>query len=299
MPDWVEALNAVSADVPRLVGAVLWQSTLLAAAVGLIALALRRAAPAVRYWLWQAVALKLLLMPFWTVAVPLPAGPIPDERPPAAPSETVIEPRPARTDPARPSADDAPPSVAAPAARRAGLSWPAVLVLTWLLGSAVQVAGLAWQRRRLARLLRRTEPADAAVVKTVGELSAELGVRRPPRAVLLDGAGSPFVCGVGRPVLVLPRMTLAALGPGERRLVLLHELAHVRRRDLLWGWLPELARLVWWFHPVAWWVGVQVRLERELACDQLALAHGGVGAADYADTLVRVVSQAARGEVPA
>jgi beta-lactamase regulating signal transducer with metallopeptidase domain len=90
---------------------------------------------------------------------------------------------------------------------------------------------------------------------------------------------------------VLPRDTLAALDPGQLRQVLLHELAHVRRRDLLWGWLPEVARLVWWFNPVAWWVAARVRLERELACDQLVLAHGGASAADYAETLVRVVSQ--------
>src|SRR5581483_11936553 len=94
-----------------------------------------------------------------------------------------------------------------------------------------------------------------------------------------------------RPALVLPRATAAALTPEQLRLVLLHELAHVRRRDLLWGWLPEVARVVWWFHPVAWWVAARVRLERELACDQAALAHGGGSAADYAETLVRVVSQ--------
>jgi beta-lactamase regulating signal transducer with metallopeptidase domain len=292
MPEWVDALNVVAASVLRLAGAVLWQSTLLAAVVALACAALRRAAPAVRYWLWQAVALKLLVMPFWTVAVPLPAGPTPGDVPaPAIVPGTQAPPDAVPT----PSAPE-PPTAVAPAPEPAGawlgaMLWQAWLLVVWRVGVVVQAAGLLWQRRRLARLLRRAVPADAALTATVAELSARLGLRRPPRAVLLDGGGSPFVCGVWQPALVLPRGTLAALAPEQLRQVVLHELAHVRRRDLFWGWLPEVARLVWWFHPVAYWVVYQVRLERELACDQLALAHGGGTPADYAETLVRVVSR--------
>jgi beta-lactamase regulating signal transducer with metallopeptidase domain len=72
--------------------------------------------------------------------------------------------------------------------------------------------------------------------------------------------------------------------------VLAHELAHLKRRDLIWGWLPEVARLVYWFHPVAHWTVRQVRLERELACDQVVMVALGHSAPAYAETLVRVVS---------
>jgi beta-lactamase regulating signal transducer with metallopeptidase domain len=295
MPEWVEALNAASAGAPRLAGAVLWQSALVAGVVALACVGLQRAGPAVRYWLWQAVALKLLLMPFWTVAVPLP--PWPDTGDPAAPVVVGDPPAPRIDGPPAsvPTASAAETPVTTPPARAwlGAVSWSSWLLLAWLLGVAVQVGGLAWQRWRLARLMRRAVPAGGALTATVAELSEQIGVRRPPRAVLLDGAGSPFVCGAWRPTLVLPRDTLVALSPGQLRQVLVHELAHVRRRDLLWGWLPEVARLVWWFNPVAWWVSGRVRLERELACDQLALAHGGASAADYAETLVRVVSHGA------
>jgi beta-lactamase regulating signal transducer with metallopeptidase domain len=93
-----------------------------------------------------------------------------------------------------------------------------------------------------------------------------------------------------RPTLVLPRHLLTTLAPVELAQVLAHELAHVKRRDLIWGWTVELARLFYFFHPVAHWVGYRVRLERELACDQLAMAASGRRPADYAETLVRVVS---------
>jgi beta-lactamase regulating signal transducer with metallopeptidase domain len=98
------------------------------------------------------------------------------------------------------------------------------------------------------------------------------------------------VCGLWRRTLVLPHDLLAALTPDQLRQVLLHELAHIRRGDLLWGWLPEIARMVWFFHPVSYWVGSRIRLERELACDQLAMALSGQNAATYAETLVRVVA---------
>src|SRR5262249_8975108 len=102
----------------------------------------------------------------------------------------------------------------------------------------------------------------------------------------------PFVCGLFRPLLVLPRGLLLVLDAGQWRQVLLHELAHLKRRDLGWGWIPEIARLVYFFHPVAHWACWRIRLERELACDQLAMALGGRGAADYALVLVHVVSHA-------
>ena len=117
---------------------------------------------------------------------------------------------------------------------------------------------------------------------------------RPPDVRLTTLDCSPFVCGILRPKLVLPRELLATFDEGELRQVLAHELAHVKRRDLLWGWLSEIAALVYFFHPVAHWVSYRVRLERELACDQLAMAACGRGPAAYAETLVRIVSSISR-----
>jgi beta-lactamase regulating signal transducer with metallopeptidase domain len=74
--------------------------------------------------------------------------------------------------------------------------------------------------------------------------------------------------------------------------IVAHELAHVKRRDLAWGWIPEIARTVYFFHPVAHWASNRVRLERELTCDQWAIADSGRSPAEYADTLVRVLASA-------
>jgi hypothetical protein len=74
----VETLNELSPGWLALAVAILWQSSLLIVAVAAVAWIMRRASPAVRYWLWQLVAVKLLLMPLWTasIAVPWPTEPL-------------------------------------------------------------------------------------------------------------------------------------------------------------------------------------------------------------------------------
>ena len=72
MPESIDFINRFSTAWAGLMGAIVWQSALLVAIVTLAALALRRASPRVRYWLWQIVTIKLLVMPFWVLAVPLP-----------------------------------------------------------------------------------------------------------------------------------------------------------------------------------------------------------------------------------
>jgi BlaR1 peptidase M56/WD40-like Beta Propeller Repeat len=124
------------------------------------------------------------------------------------------------------------------------------------------------------------------------EIIAQLGLSRRPAFALTNAAGSPFVCGLWRPVLVLPEGLMSELDPAQRRDVLLHELGHLKRRDLWWGWLPALARFVYFFNPLIHWVCFRIRLERELSCDQLAMRLGGRSPAGYAQLLIQVVTHA-------
>ena len=130
-------------------------------------------------------------------------------------------------------------------------------------------------------------------MERVRVLAQRLGLRHEPRVLLADHPGLLFVCGLLRPTLVLPRSLPAALSAADMDQVVLHELAHLRRGDLYWGWTIELARILYFFHPLVYWVGYCLHLEQELACDQVAMAVSGHAAGDYAQTLVRVVSYAA------
>jgi len=296
----VHAFNDWSASVTALAVAILWQSALLAVLAAGVCWLLRRSAPALRYWCWQIVALKLLLMPWWVVAVPLPGF--------SGEVATAVPPPPGRTTENRAGTPGAPTDrVVAPPAGEVGpaagetpgrfdflgqLTWRSWLVLAWLGGIAWQVGCVLARHRRLGRLLRRATAAEPRLLALMEQAAAQLRLSKRPDLVLTDGAGGPFVCGLMRPVLVLPRGLLAELDAGQWRAVMLHELSHLKRRDLWWGWLPALARVVYFFHPVAHWVHFRVRLERELACDQLAMTLSGRGAAEYARVLVQVVSHA-------
>jgi beta-lactamase regulating signal transducer with metallopeptidase domain len=285
-----------------LMWAVLWQSTLLVGVVGLIAIQLRRSSPGVRYWLWQIVAIKLLLMPFWTAVIPLPSwagGVLPSNPVATEPPEHVANiPIDVAVVPLSPLPEiprKGPLPEPEPLRwKLADVTWQSWLLVGWLTIVLWQVVRLLWQRLRLGHLLRRSTPADPELAAMVRDLAAELGLCREPIASLVDADCPMFVCGLRRPVLVLPAGLAASLNRDRLRQALFHELAHVKRLDLLWGWTIEIARMVYFFHPLVHWVSYRMRLERELACDQLAMALSGGSPAEYTDMLIEVVGHASQ-----
>lgn len=303
MAAMIETINRWSADWTELAWAVTWQSAALVGLAAVVAVFLRRSSPGLRYWIWQIVAIKLLLMPFWTMALPAPflslgggsqqAGlgePTEFKALPADGSEEftgfdskVVPP------PARPSA----PQPYRTAIRQ--VSWQSWLMIGWLLVVVAQFAALARQRSQLRRLLREAAPVPEPLHALVGELAEQLGLRHAPTAVTTKADSSFFACGAWRPVLVLPEGLLATLGGDRLRQVLLHELAHVKRLDLILGWPVEIARRLL-FHPMVHWLAYRIRLERELACDQMAMAASGRSPGEYIETLLHVVTQASQPE---
>jgi beta-lactamase regulating signal transducer with metallopeptidase domain/Tol biopolymer transport system component len=295
----IDSFNDWSTAATVLTVAIIWQSAVLASLVAGVCWLLRHSAPTLRYWCWQIVALKLLLMPWWIVTITLPGLSSTD----TAKGLSV---------PAKASAngpgmlEPAVEGLAVPSGGKAKLftvesagglgiisqlSWRSWLVLAWVGGIAWQLGCLFVQRGRLKRLMRRATPVtESHLLSVIQQVIAQLGISPCPSCVLIKGAGSPFVYGLWRPVLVLPRELMTELDPEQWRDILLHELGHLKRHDLWWGWLPTLARFVYFFHPLVHWVCFRIRLERELACDQLAMRLGGRSPAEYARILVQVVS---------
>src|SRR6516225_9244639 len=222
------AFNDWSTSQTALAAAILWQSALLAGLVAGVCWLLRRRAPAVRYWCWQIVALKLLLMPWWIVAIPLPSF--------LGEGATGVSPPAAKTTENREGMHGlaldqivAPPAgeieLAASNTRAwfdffGQLTWRSWLVLAWLGGIAWQIGSMLVQRGRLGRLLSRaTAAAEPRLLAVMGQVAAQLGLSQPPDLVLTDGKGAPFVCGLFCPVLVLPRGLLAELDADHLRMV--------------------------------------------------------------------------------
>jgi HEAT repeat protein len=106
----------------------------------------------------------------------------------------------------------------------------------------------------------------------------------------------PFACGIATPTIVLPA-ECDGWSLERRRAVLLHELAHVRRHDLLGHTIGRVACALYWFHPLAWTAARHLRNESERACDDLALSCG-TRATDYAEHLLEIVTSVRKDATP-
>ncbi|HLJ12285.1 MAG TPA: hypothetical protein VKU82_13910, partial [Planctomycetaceae bacterium] len=219
MQTLIESLNAVAETWAECLWGVLWQSTILILVAGLLAgLFLRRSSPALRYWVWQILAIKLLLMPFWTFAIPLSQMSASRQMEPAdeAPLVAVIDDDSTSSSSARNknSAAAGMPGAAQSSDRPSAIkrvAWQSWLFLGWLAIVSAHVVRLVWQRSRLNRLLRRAIPADERLCELVRETAARLELRHAPPAMFTDVDCSPFVCNMRRAVLVMPRALTARL----------------------------------------------------------------------------------------
>ena len=110
------------------------------------------------------------------------------------------------------------------------------------------------------------------------------------RVLILPGGGSPFVYGVGQPLLLWPAELTAELpAPFTDSCIdglLVHELAHIKRRDHLVGWVELAASIVWWWNPLFWFVRAARREQAELACDAWVIAALPNGRRAYAESLL-------------
>ena len=243
----------------------LWQSSCFALLAGLLALALRKNSPKVRYWVWLSASLKFLI-PFAFLVSLGTVVPRLDPRPafvapPVFPSALVQV--------AEPLSATFQKSVLPPAS----LEWvPAVAGAVWALGFlAIALARCrSWLRVRAA--LRAGVPIELPI---------------PVPALIAPGAEEPGVVGFVRPVLVLPAQLLEHLNPRELGAILTHELCHVRRRDNLFAAVHMVVEAIFWFYPLVWWIGSRMVEERELACDEEVL-RSGCEPADYVEGILKV-----------
>lgn len=181
-------------------------------------------------------------------------------------------------------------SIAAPAPRLRRLAGG-----LYLAGIAAGLAFLAAGTLRVARLCRRSDAVSLASLGRAADAARA-------RFRLSSEVEAPFTWGLGRrPYVVLPEAAVA--WPREQlQNAVVHELAHVARRDLWAQLLARLVCLLYWFLPLAWWAERKLRLEAERACDERVLASGS-SAPDYAEQLVelarRVRSRPLRSLAPA
>lgn len=274
------------------------KATLLLAGTGLAMLAVKRAAA--RHQLLSLTMMGLLLLPLASLLLPrwdpafLPTG------------TGELEPLFGPAAQAPMTATAHPPNLAQAAGTQSAAhaatatALPQGLLMALFLGGlafGLGRLGLAWVSGR--RLLRGAQELDAPAWRTLTrELSAQLDLGQPVRIYQAQAQEClvPLTLGTLRPLVLLPAE--ATSWPPERlRLVLLHELAHIQRRDCLLQTVAQLACALYWFHPLVWAAERMMRRERELAADARVLA-AGARPSSYAQELLDVARGMAGGLRP-
>ncbi len=152
-------------------------------------------------------------------------------------------------------------------ARRALLSLPAIPRWLWAGGAIVFAIILLRQLNRLRRIVRGAELATWDVQHQVRRLSGRMGLKRAPEALFVGERISPMItCGF-TPRVLLPRELWDELDGTSREAVLVHELAHLRRRDHVLCWVETMLGVLYWWHPVVWWVRRNLHEDADLCCD--------------------------------
>jgi beta-lactamase regulating signal transducer with metallopeptidase domain len=243
--------------------------------------------PALVHGLWLLVLLKLVTPPLllipvaWPTAAELPSPEIASvrEEPTVAPPPVAEEPRAgewgyvsAPRESTAPDIED-PPSVDALGALTQPRSpepplWPQLLRIVWAVG-ALAWFFLALERlHRFRRLLRFARPAPAALQERTRRLAHSLGLKRCPRVRLLPGRIAPMLWAIGGPSrLLVPADLLNMLSDEQLDTLLLHELAHLRRRDHWVRILEFVVMGLYWWHPVVWYARRELREAEEQCCD--------------------------------
>jgi beta-lactamase regulating signal transducer with metallopeptidase domain/HEAT repeat protein len=265
---------------------------------------LRRAAAGTRHLVWLGTLAGILLLPAVSAWAPLRIAIVPAELMPsfAQPvmeqnvSRTIQEG--ARTPGAVPTTvlTSAPTKSSAPTAanhfavtpnERTFAFWPTMLTVY----GAIALGLLGWlgfgalSVRRIVKSGRELD--ERAWTGPLCEIADRLDLDAVPRLLSSPLIEMPFACGVVQPTIVLPA-SAEAWSDSRRRAVLFHELAHVKRRDLVGHTLGRLACVFYWFHPLVWTAARRLRAESERACDDLVLSCGA-RASDYADHLLDIV----------
>jgi beta-lactamase regulating signal transducer with metallopeptidase domain len=149
--------------------------------------------------------------------------------------------------------------------------WPLALLSVWLIGCALMIARVAHSYFALFRLRQTLTPATEEQQGRVQYLADLFGIRRGVKLFTAVRVTMPMTAGSIRPIIVVPPDLAATLSENEFDSVVAHELAHIKRWDYLTNLLQRLAQAFLFFHPAVWFIGRQLMIERELACDDWAV----------------------------
>ena len=257
-----------------------------------------RLKPQWRYGLWLLVLIRLAVP--WTVPSPMSLfNLLTFPSTVSSPGMLATENSPVLTtaQPVGPPATESPsaPTLNATATAQWNVNvW--LLFGLWLAGALVLSIFLLVTHYRLSRKIGRQRPLiDAPVMNLLEDCKQQMGIHVPLTLVETTAVESPSLFGFVRPRLLLPAGMTQSFSLEELRYVFLHELGHIKRRDILVGWLMTALQILHWFNPLVWLAAHRMRVDRELACDALALSYGQADDNQrYGQTIIKLLESFGR-----
>ncbi len=296
--------------------AMLVQSSVLIVILLLLDMVLRRKVRAVfRYWIWMLVLVKLVLPPslssptslgYWfgdtmpVISIEKPAAVeereiepavvaysdrvIVEERP-AVVSRVPVRERPAEHSPILPAESD---TVTESSHAGSIITWKGFLFAGWLVAVAAMILLLVQRMFFVRGLIAQSEDAGERMKAVLERYRIEMGLRRRVGLRLSPVSASPSVCGLTRPIILIPESIIGKLDSQHLRSVLLHELAHIKRGDLWVSLVQTFLQIVYFYNPLLWVANAVIRKVREQAVDETVLVAMGSDAEDYPAALLNI-----------
>jgi beta-lactamase regulating signal transducer with metallopeptidase domain len=152
-------------------------------------------------------------------------------------------------------------------------SWALYLFAGWGAVAALLLLRLSVGFWRLYQIRRNCSDVDlASLDPAIAEIVLDFAAHRRVKLCVSNDVAIPAALGFFRPAIVFPAWLLPQLSTEEIKVILLHELAHLRRRDDWTNLAQKIVKALFFFHPAVWWIENRLTLEREMACDDLVLA---------------------------
>lgn len=303
MDKLIVSLNVVADGWLVSIWRACWQGTVALIFVWAIVALFPKISPTIRCWLWRLAFLKLLVSFVWTTPIDLPLLPAKTEpnvtwlATPNSRAEKLL--MPITFAPIQPNGETLSDDQASNEFReqqpKPSVNFASVLFLLWLLGLTFQSLLLVKDWLIIRRVKLSFEfPNKHEILSECIELCRQFGLRFVPRVAISEQVSSPILLGVFRPIVVLPSSFVNDCSLSQLRLMLAHELAHLKRKDLLWNWLPFIAYALFFFHPLVWLAHKELQLAQEMACDEFVLLKMNVKPRSYGEVLLRVAEECSR-----
>ncbi len=299
----IEQINSTGKGFVDFAWPMLLQSSALIAVLLLVDILLRRKVRAVfRYWLWMLIIIKLVLPT--SLSSPVSVGQLIGEQVAAInisaskqPVGGAVLPSPVATEasesllyvPSPVSANIQPiVPTAHPIRPAVSLAWQGGVLLVWLAVVIAMILLLLQRAMFVCGLVRQSKEANDLMNDILRFCSRAMGVKKTIGLRISPNATSPAVCGLFRPVILLPHGVGSNFGSNQLKVVLMHELAHIKRGDLWVNLAQTLLQIVYFYNPLLWLANWVIRRVREQAVDEAVQVALGEKAQQYPETLLNV-----------